>query len=42
MADPYRYFRIEGQELVEQLQRGVLDLEKGGPAAAFVPSWQRS
>lgn len=41
MADPYRYFRIEGQELVEQLQRGVLDLEKGAPAADFVPKLLR-
>lgn len=26
--DPYRYFRIEAQELVQELSRGVLDLEK--------------
>jgi two-component system chemotaxis sensor kinase CheA len=27
--DPYRYFRIEAKEIVEQLSRGVLDLEQG-------------
>ncbi len=27
--DPYKYFRIEAQELVEALTHGVLDLEKG-------------
>jgi len=26
--DPYRYFRIEARELVDQLAKGVLDLEK--------------
>ncbi len=31
--DRTRYFRIEGRELVDQLARGVLDLEKGGAAA---------
>ncbi len=33
--DPYRYFRIEARELVDQLGAGVLDLEKGpaDPAA---------
>ncbi len=28
-SDPYKYFRIEAKELVEQLSRGVLDLEQG-------------
>lgn len=28
--DPYRYFRIEARELLGDLNRGVLDLEKGG------------
>jgi two-component system chemotaxis sensor kinase CheA len=41
MADPFRYFRIEAQDLVEQLQRGVLDLEKGAPAADVVPKLLR-
>ncbi len=27
--DPYKYFRIEAQELIDQLSRSVLDLEKG-------------
>jgi len=27
--DPYRYFRIEARELLDQLASGVLDLEKG-------------
>jgi len=27
--DPYRYFRIEARELLEQLGQGLLDLEKG-------------
>ena len=29
--DPYRYFRIEAREILEQLGRGVLDLEQGTP-----------
>ncbi|WP_188566653.1 hybrid sensor histidine kinase/response regulator [Undibacterium terreum] len=28
--DPYRYFRIEARELLDQLSAGVLDLEKSG------------
>jgi two-component system chemotaxis sensor kinase CheA len=28
--DPYRYFRIEAGELLDQLAKNVLDLEKGG------------
>ena len=27
--DPYRYFRVEAKDIVEQLSRGVLDLEQG-------------
>jgi two-component system chemotaxis sensor kinase CheA len=30
VRDPYRYFRIEARDLVDQLGRGALDLEKGG------------
>lgn len=41
MADPYRYFRIEAHELVEQLQRGMLDLEKNASAPAYVPKLLR-
>jgi two-component system, chemotaxis family, sensor kinase CheA len=29
-ADPYKYFRIEAAELLEQLGSGILELEKGG------------
>lgn len=32
-ADPYKYFRVEARELLEQLERGALDLEKGVPSA---------
>lgn len=31
--DPYRYFRIEARELLDQLAKGVLDLEKGNVGA---------
>jgi two-component system chemotaxis sensor kinase CheA len=31
-ADPYKYFRIEARDLLEQLGQGALDLEKGVPA----------
>ena len=34
--DPYRYFRIEARDLLEQLGQGALDLEKGVPGAAAV------
>ena len=30
MADPYKYFRVEARELVEQLGTGVLELEREG------------
>ncbi|HKO53717.1 MAG TPA: response regulator [Polyangiaceae bacterium] len=33
MADPYRYFRVEAVEILEQLQKGLLELERGAPAA---------
>lgn len=32
-ADPYKYFRMEARELLEQLGSGVLELEKAGGAA---------
>lgn len=35
--DPYRYFRVEARELLEQLGRGILDLEKGAGEAQLVP-----
>ena len=28
-GDPYKYFRVEARELLEQLSQGALDLEKG-------------
>lgn len=30
--DPYRYFRVEARELVDQLGKGLLELEKGSGA----------
>ena len=33
--DPYRYFRVEARDLLEQMGRGVLDLERG-PSAELV------
>ena len=36
MADPYRYFRIEAAEILEQLQTGLLDLEKGAATAELI------
>jgi two-component system chemotaxis sensor kinase CheA len=41
MVDPYRYFRIEAGEILEQLQKGLLELEKGAPTAGVVPSLLR-
>lgn len=35
-ADPYRYFRVEARELVDDLGRGVLELEKGAPTPDLV------
>jgi two-component system, chemotaxis family, sensor kinase CheA len=34
--DPYKYFRIEARELVGQLAKGVLDLEKGSSETDLV------
>ena len=34
--DPYKYFRIEAGELVEQLGKGALDLEKGPASSGLV------
>lgn len=36
MADPFRYFRIEAAELLEQMQSGVLELEKSAEPARVV------
>jgi two-component system, chemotaxis family, sensor kinase CheA len=35
-ADPYRYFRLEARELLEQCSQNMLELEKGGPSAELV------
>src|SRR5580658_1514805 len=34
--DPYKYFRPEAREILEQFSRGVLELEKGEGGAAIV------
>ena len=34
--DPYKYFRPEARDLVDQFAKGILDLEKGGGHAAAV------
>jgi two-component system chemotaxis sensor kinase CheA len=34
--DPYRYFRPEARDLVDQFAKGVLDLEKGGSGAGAI------
>jgi two-component system, chemotaxis family, sensor kinase CheA len=36
-ADPFKYFRVEARELLEQLGKGALELEKGAGAAEHVP-----
>ncbi len=35
MQDPYRYFRVEARELLDQLGKGTLDLERG-PGSGLV------
>lgn len=40
--DPYRYFRVEARELLEQLSRGILDLEKSGASTGLVPRLLRA
>lgn len=40
--DPYRYFRVEARELLDQLGRGFLDLEKSGAAVGLVPRLLRA
>jgi two-component system chemotaxis sensor kinase CheA len=34
--DPYRYFRVEARELLDQLRQGALQLDKGAAASALV------
>ncbi len=35
--DPYKYFRVEARELLDQIGQGVLDLEKGAATPDLVP-----
>ena len=35
-SDPYKYFRLEARELLQQLGKGALELERGEPAAERV------
>src|ERR1700728_3254070 len=39
--DPYKYFRVEARELLDQLGRGILDLEKSLPTSDLVPQLLR-
>jgi two-component system, chemotaxis family, sensor kinase CheA len=34
--DPYRYFRVEARDLLDQFAKGILEIEKGGNSAAAV------
>jgi two-component system, chemotaxis family, sensor kinase CheA len=34
--DPYRYFRVEARELLDQLGKGALDLDKGSAAPELI------
>lgn len=34
--DPYKYFRVEAREILEQLAKGMLDLEKGAASPELV------
>ena len=35
--DPYRYFRVEAREFLEELGKGILGMEKGTPVHEVVP-----
>jgi two-component system chemotaxis sensor kinase CheA len=37
MADPLKYFRVEAREILDQLQRGVLELERAEASSENVP-----
>jgi two-component system chemotaxis sensor kinase CheA len=41
MADPYRYFRVEAREILDQLQKQLLELERGTASADSVKSMLR-
>src|SRR3984957_21077510 len=34
--DPYRYFRVEARELLDQLGKGALELDKGAAAPELI------
>jgi two-component system chemotaxis sensor kinase CheA len=40
--DPYKYFRVEAREILEQLGRGALDLEKGERSSTAVAGLLRA
>lgn len=40
-GDPYRYFRVEARDLLDQMSRSVLDLEHADRAADVVPKLLR-
>jgi two-component system, chemotaxis family, sensor kinase CheA len=35
-ADPYKYFRVEAREILEQIGRGMLDLERDSPTPELI------
>src|SRR5215470_16808275 len=35
--DPYKYFRPEAHDILDQFSRGILDLERGEWSAATIP-----
>ncbi len=37
VQDPYKYFRVEARELLDELGRGILDLEKGAGTPDLIP-----
>jgi two-component system chemotaxis sensor kinase CheA len=37
MQDPLKYFRVEAREILEQLQRGLLELERAEQTTANIP-----
>ena len=39
--DPYKYFRVEARDLVDQLGKGLLDIEKGGTSGELVSQMLR-
>lgn len=39
--DPYHYFRVEARELLDQLGKGILELEKGAASPDLVPKLLR-